>query len=135
MSLAVDRKEVTLNSKSVEPEFLKIQSVPSVSIEFSEPKLLTITKEPLNLDLELYVTRSTILKERSSEHADIEYYCQFFQSSTLLSESLVVDVDTEFSNTLFKVTCEMPEIDDRFEQGQVKIGLIIKRTPQIEGIP
>jgi len=53
----------------------------------------------------------------------------------MLAESLVVEVDTEFSNNLFKITCEMPEIDDKFEQGEVKIGLIIKRTPQIEGLP
>ena len=71
----MDRKEVTLNSKSVDPEFLKIQSVPAVSIEYTEPKLLTIANEPLNLDLELFVSRSTILKEKSSEHAEIEYYC------------------------------------------------------------
>jgi len=89
--------------------------VAPVSIEYTEPKMLTISKEPLNLDLELYVTRSPILKEKSSEHAEIEIYCQFFQSSTLISESLVVEVDTEFSNNLYKVTCEMPEIDSNFE--------------------
>ncbi len=44
-------------------------------------------------------------------------------------ETLVVDLDTEYSNTHYKVTCEMPLIDEKFEQGEVKIGLIIKRTP------
>ncbi len=90
VSLSVDRKEVTLNSKTIDPDFLKIQSVPPVSIEYTEPKLITIAKDPLNLDLELFVTRSSIMKEKSSEHADIDYYCQFFQTSTLLAESLVV---------------------------------------------
>jgi hypothetical protein len=75
------------------------------------------------------VSRTSILKEKSSEHADIEYYCQYYQSSELMVETLVVDLDTEYSNTHYKVTCEMPLIDEKFEQGEVKIGLIIKRTP------
>ncbi len=29
----------------------------------------------------------------------------------------------------------MPVIDDQYEQGEVKVGIVIKRTPSIQGLP
>ena len=44
-------------------------------------------------------------------------------------------IDSDYSPKLVKITCEMPLIDTQYEQGEVKIGLVIKRTPLVTGIP
>ncbi len=134
LSLSVDRKEVTLSTKQVDPNLLTIRSVQAVNVQYSEPKSLTIAKQESQLDLTLLVTRSGILREKSSEHADIDYYCQFYQSSVLMAESLVLEV-ADSQHSLVRVTCEMPVIDDQYQQGQVNIGIVIKRTPAINGLP
>lgn len=95
VGLSIDRKDVTLSSKGADTNLLIIQSVPPVSIKYSDPSNIPITTDPESKSLELYVSRSPILKEVDSDHARIEFSCQFFQADHLLVESLVTEIQAD----------------------------------------
>ena len=53
----------------------------------------------------------------------------------MIAESIVTSVDSEYSSQTSKVTCNMPVIQNIYEQGIVTLSIVLVRTPLIAIIP